>query len=95
MQTQTKSIQKQIAFSPQLYSLLLSRARRFGLTFTDFIRVVLVNEVKEETDDLPMVDKETEKMIGKSLKAYKEGRYTTITTKKELTDYLNNLKQQI
>jgi len=91
MQTQTKSVQKLITFSPQLYQLVLNKAKRLGLSFAEFLRLVAVNEVKKEVEEIPMVDEETEKRIGESLKAYKEGRFKSLKTNKEIDDYFKNL----
>ena len=91
MQTQTKSVQKLITFSPQLYQLVLNKAKRLGLSFAEFLRLVAVNEVKKEVEEIPMVDEETEKRIGESLKAYKEGRFKSLKKNKEIDDYFKNL----
>lgn len=92
MQTQTKSVQKLITFSPQLYQLVLNKAKRLGLSFAEFLRVMAVNEVKKEVEEIPFVDEETEKRIGESLKAYQNGQYREIKTDEELKNYLDNLK---
>ncbi|OGK25589.1 hypothetical protein A2954_01340 [Candidatus Roizmanbacteria bacterium RIFCSPLOWO2_01_FULL_37_12] len=92
MQTQTKSVQKLITFSPQLYQLVLNKAKRLGLSFAEFLRVMAVNEVKKEVESIPMVDEETEKRIRESLEAYRKGQYTEIRTDEELKKYLGSLK---
>lgn len=88
MQTQSKSIQKLITFSPELYSLVMSKSKRIGVSFAEYIRVLLVNDIKEEVEAIEMVDEKTEKAIGQSLKDFKEGRYTTIKTEKDLKKFL-------
>lgn len=91
MQTQSKSIQKLITFSPELYSLVVTKAKRIGVSFPEYIRVLLVNDIKEEVEAIEMVDEETEKAIGQSLKDFKEGRYTTLRSKKDIENYFNEL----
>ena len=80
MQLQPRSIQKLITFSPELYQLTLTRAKRFGLSFPEYIRILTVNDIKKETENIPFVDAETEKGIGKSLEDLKKGRYVTLST---------------
>jgi hypothetical protein len=51
-----------------------------------------VEEIKETvSSEYPMVDEETEKRIGESLKAYKEGKFTVLKTKKDIETFVNNL----
>jgi|SRR3989338_7369706 len=92
MQKQNNRIQKLITFSPQLYSLVKEKAERLGLSFPEYLRLLAASDVKKEVEQIPMVDEETEKRIGQSLKDYKEGRYTIISTKEELKKHLNSLK---
>ncbi len=64
------------------------------LSEAEIIKVALAEKYKKEmreTEELPMVDEETEKMIGKALDDYKNGRYTEIKTDKELDVYLKSL----
>ncbi len=51
-----------------------------------------VEEIKAHTvEDIPMVDEETEKRIGQSLKDLAEGRYTVLKTKKDIENFVENL----
>lgn len=88
----TQRVQKLITFSPQLYQIVLTKAKQLGLSFGEYIRHLAVIDVKEKVGEyLPMVDEETEKGIGQSLKDLKKGRYTVIKNKKELDTYLSSL----
>lgn len=71
-------VQKLITFSPQLYQVVLTKARQLGLSFGEYIRHLAVIDVKEEIERLPMVDNTTDKRIGQSLKDLEEGRYTEV-----------------
>lgn len=86
----TKRIQKLITFSPQLYQLAYHKAKMLGLSFADYIRHLTVADVKEEAENIPMVDEETEKRIGESLKALERGEYIDIDPRneKELNKFL-------
>lgn len=84
-------IQKLITFSPHLYNLVEKKAEQLGVSFPEYIRMLAVSDIKKQVEELPMVDEETEKQIGKSLQDLKAGRYTTIKTKRELDAYLNSL----
>lgn len=74
----TARIQKLITFSPQLYQVVLTKARQLGLSFGEYMRHLAIIDVKEEIEHLPMVDDATDKRIGQSLKDLEEGRYTEV-----------------
>lgn len=74
--TITKGKQKLISFSPRLYMLAEQRAKELGLPFAEYMRFLAANDVRSEY--IPMVDEETNRRIGESLKAFKEGRYEVI-----------------
>lgn len=91
---QTARIQKLITFSPQLYEVVVSKARHLGLSFGEYMRHLAIIDVKDEIEHLPMVDEETDKRIGESLKALKEGRYSVIDpSNEEDLDRLVGLKK--
>lgn len=74
----TARIQKLITFSPQLYQVVLAKARQLGLSFGEYMRHLAIIDVKKEVEHLPMVDEATDKRIGQSLKDLAEGRYTEV-----------------
>ena len=74
----TPRIQKLITFSPQLYQVVLTKARYLGLSFGEYMRHLAIIDVKKEVEHLPMVDVATEKRIGQSLKDLEEGRYIEV-----------------
>ncbi|MBI3282913.1 hypothetical protein HYZ70_02450 [Candidatus Curtissbacteria bacterium] len=84
----TQRIQKLITFSPQLYQVVLAKARHLGLSFGEYMRHLAIIDVKKEVEHLPMVDEATDKRIGRSLKDLKEGRYTEVDPSNERA--LNN-----
>jgi Holliday junction resolvase len=88
---QKNRVQKLITFSPNLYTIVERKAEKIGISFPEYIRMLAVSDIKEEVEELPMVDEETEAQIGKSLKDLKEGRYTDIRTEKELDTHLKSL----
>lgn len=91
MQTSTKSIPKLITFSAELYQLVLDKAKRLGLSFGEYVRILAVNDVKKEVESIPMVDEETEQRIGESLAAYKRGEYTVLKTDEDIRKHFKNL----
>lgn len=74
----TPRIQKLITFSPQLYQVVLTKARQLGLSFGEYMRHLAIIDVKKEVESLPMVSDATDKRIGQSLKDLEEGRYSEI-----------------
>lgn len=86
---QTVRVQKLITFSPQLYQVVMAKAKQVGLSFGEYIRHLVVVDVKEDIGHLPMVDAQTNEYIGQSLKDIAEGRYVDINPSDEQA--LNNL----
>lgn len=82
-----------ISLSPQLYHQLMAKARDFGMSVTEYIKNLVVTDVKEKKKQLPMVDEETNKRIGKSLKAIKEGKYIILKSEEEIDKYFDNLNK--
>lgn len=93
MSVQSQNIQKMVTFSPVLYQMGKHKAQQLGLTFTDYIRYLIVDDVKPSVDrtDMPLMDDETERNVRISLEQYKQGDYTTMKTKKDIDDFINSL----
>jgi len=78
MTTVTNRVQKLVTFSPQLYFNADTKAKQLGVPFAEYLRHLIIKDVEEDIADLPMVDEETDKRIGQSLKDFEEGRYIEI-----------------
>lgn len=91
MKSQKDRVQKLITFSPNLFTLVERKAEKLGISFTEYIRMLAVSDIKEQVEELPMVDEKTEKLIGKSLQDLKEGRYTELRSDEDIEKHFNNL----
>ncbi len=67
------------------------RSKYRVLSEAEIIKVALAEKFKKDFGDLPLVDEETEKLIAKGMKDFKNGRYTVVKTDKELDIYLKSL----
>ncbi len=83
------TIQKLVTFTPQLYSNAEAKAKQLGVSFAEYIRHLIINDVEEDVTTFPMVDADTNRRIGESLQAYKEGRYSEVDPTND--DQLNEL----
>jgi len=88
---QKNRVQKLITFSPYLYALVKNKAESFGISFTEYLRLLAVNDIKEETKNIPLVNSEMEKQIGENLKALKKDKYSIVRNSEELERHLKNL----
>ncbi len=84
-------IQKLITFSPHLYELVEKKAKNLGVSFTEYIRMLAVSDIKKQVEELPMVDGETEKLIAQGMEDFKNGRYTALHTKEEIEKHFDSL----
>jgi hypothetical protein len=77
--------------TPELKEVLAFLRKKYRLlSEAEIIKVALAEKYSKDAD-IPLVDKETEKLIAKGVEDYKNGRYTIIKTDKELNTYLKSL----
>ena len=74
-------IQKLVTFSPRLYRLARSQANKVGLGFPQYIRHLVVSDVRGSNFGVPLVDPETERSIGEGLRDIQRGDYYTLSPK--------------
>ena len=78
--------------TPELKEVLAFLTSKYRvLSEAEIIKVALAEKYSKEREELEMVDEETEKMIGKALNDYKNGRYTELRTDKEIEQYFDSL----
>lgn len=78
--------------TPELeHVLAYLRSKYRVLSEAEIIKVALAEKYNKEMEDIPMVDEETEKLIGKGLEDYKNGRYTVLRTDKDIEKYFDSL----
>lgn len=61
------------------------------LSEAEIVKLALSEKYQKEMRDLPLVDEETEKLIAKGLKDYKNGHYTVLSTDEDIDKYLDSL----
>ena len=83
MQTTQDRVQKLVTFSPKLYNNAVARANSLGIPFAEYVRHTLIKDVEESDKNLPMVDAQTEKRIGQSLKDIEDGKYIEVDPSNE------------
>jgi hypothetical protein len=83
MQTSTQRVQKLVTFSSKLYDNAIARANSLGIPFAEYVRHVVIKDIEKDIDNLPMVDNETNKRIGQSLKDIEEGRFIEVDPSNE------------
>src|SRR3990167_10174699 len=78
MTATTNRVKKLVTFSPRLYFNAEVKAKQLGIPFAEYLRHLIIKDVEEDIANLPMVDAETDRRIGESLKDFEEGRYIEI-----------------
>lgn len=87
--SQTTQEQIKVSVSSELKSLVRSRAQNIGVPVTQYVKNLIINDVKQYPSF--QVSDDSEKRIGQSFKDLARGRYTVIRGKKELNAHLDNL----
>lgn len=78
--------------TPEIEAVLaFLRSKYRVLSEVEIIKLGLAEIYKKEMKDIPMVDEETEKLIGKALEDYKKGRYTELRTDEDIDKYFDSL----
>ena len=87
----TKHIQKLITFPDPLYKKVKNRADKIGMSFSEYIRMVIFLYTRADFDNYELLDEETSREVEKSMKDFKEGRYVTLEPGQDLHEFLKKL----
>jgi hypothetical protein len=74
MNTHSSQIQLKISLSEQLNDLLESKAARFGVPVTQFVKHLILKEVENQDYPTFAMSARTEEKAHKALKEYEEGK---------------------
>lgn len=75
----TTQIQLKLSLSEQLNDLLKSKAARLGVPVTQFVKHLIVEEVKKEEYPTYQMSERTEKIVEKAMDDYKKGKAIEVT----------------
>ncbi|HSW48457.1 MAG TPA: hypothetical protein VLG67_05255 [Candidatus Saccharimonadales bacterium] len=72
-------IQLKLSLSEQLNDLLKSKAARLGVPVTQFVKYLIMQEVKDEEYPVFQMSARTEKRVKKAMDDYKKGKAIEVT----------------
>lgn len=81
--------QIKVSVSKELKSLVKSRADNIGIPVTQYVKNLIINDVKHYP--VLQVSKDSEKRIGQSLEDLTKGRYTVTHDQNQLNTHLDSL----
>lgn len=84
----TSQVQLKVSLSQQLNDLLLSKAARFGVPVTQFVKYLILKEVEEETYPTFQMSDQTEENLKKAMEDYQNGKAIKIDN---MSEYLESL----
>ena len=84
----TQSSQIKITLPNELYMFLKSKADRFGLTMSSYIKNLVINDVQDMDIPVFKMSEKTEKIALKALKDFRVGKTKEI---KNIDKYLDSL----
>ena len=84
----TSQVQLKISLSQQLNDLLLSKAARFGVPVTQFVKYLILKEVEGETNPTFQMSDSTEQKLKKAMGDYQNGKAIKV---ENISEYLDNL----
>lgn len=92
MYTAITNKQKLITFSEDLYKLADEKAKKLGLAFTEYVRFLVVGDVKKNIEEREIISQEVETRVKKSLEDLKKGNYKELKSNDEIVSHFKNLK---
>lgn len=95
--TSTKVHQKLIAFPDPIYTRLLSRAKKIGFSFSEYMRMMSLAHLQqpEPFAEIEILDEPTSKRVVASIADLKKGRSPILKTSQEIRDYFNELWSKV
>ena len=81
---------KLISFPDNLVQLVEIKANTLGFSFGEYIRYILANDVRSITEDLEIMDKETEKDFAESIVDVQNNNLTRVS-KAEIASHLEKI----
>lgn len=84
----TQSSQIKVTLPGQLYGFAKSKADKFGLTLSSYVKNLIIDDVKDVAVPTFKMSSKREKIALKALKEYKEGKVNEI---ENVEEYLNTL----
>ncbi len=89
-QTQNKII-RQVGFPQPLFKLIKIRLEQLGISTPEYIRHLVIEDIKPLYKDIPTVDENTEESIGRALDDIDAGRVTRLKSTSQIKNHLNKI----
>lgn len=84
----TQSTQIKVTLPEQLYGFVRSKADKFGLTISSYVKNLIIDDVKDVDIPTFKMSAKREKIVLKAFEDYKKGKTRGI---EDLEEYLDNL----
>jgi hypothetical protein len=91
-QTQNTVI-RQVGFPQPLFELIKIRLEQLGISTPEYVRHLVIEDIKPLYKDIPMVDLETEESIGRALDDIETGKVTRLKSTSAIKDHLNKISK--
>ncbi len=90
-ETKTKHNQKLITFPDPLLKAANKKAKKIGLSFSEYMRMLVFLDNRADFEEYEILDKETSKGVEQGMKDIKEGRFVTIEPGQDIAEFLDKL----
>ncbi len=91
-QTQN-TVVRQVGFPQPLFELIKIRLEQLGISTPEYVRHLVIEDIKPLYKDIPMVDLETEESIGRALDDIETGKVTRLKSTSAIKDHLNKISK--
>lgn len=91
MRTIVNTIPKLFRFSQSLLKMGEKRAEQLGISFQEYVKYLIVSDIDT---NYTLMDEETEKRVGESLKDIEKGNFVELRSSKDIVEYFDKLDKQ-
>lgn len=89
----TNSVSKTITLTEDMLENAEIVSSRYGVSIPEYIRNLIFNDTRRVLGGIEILDEETEKELKEAREDYKKGRFTTLSSKKDIDDYFDKLSR--
>ena len=90
-----KTVKKQLVFSEELLTKGESRARKYGISFGEYLRYLILRDVEKDMErgNRDYVSNEIEESIGIALKDVRRGEYGVLDSQESIERFVDSLNE--
>lgn len=87
----SQTVQKNITLPKQLFNDLALKAGQVGMSISEYVRILIFNDTKNEREQIVNLPKRLEDSVSKGYEDIRKGDYITLKTKEDIKNYIDSI----